>query len=97
MLEKIDLSEEIVKHFAKTKQMIEQALQDPDAKAGEKASAVRTLNDLLSQLVRLQADIYNINRLRAQEFALIESLQVLPEDTKEHFFRLYEEKLSEFS
>ena len=61
---------------------------------GEALSKPGSHEVALAQLTRMQAEIYNIDRIRALENALIESLAHLPEDTKEEFFRVYEQKLS---
>ena len=94
MIEQLDLSTEIITHFASVKDIFQDAIDGADTTTSQKASAAKVINELLSQLTRMQAEIFNIDRVRAMENALIESLASLPETTKEDFFRVYEEKLA---
>jgi len=94
MIEQLNLSDELIKHFAAVKAQMDTALDSPDSTPTQIAAAAKVINDLLGQLIRMQTEVYNIDRIRAMEHALVESIQILPEATKEEFFRIYENQLS---
>lgn len=65
-------------------------LEDFDASASQKAATVAQVAKALSQLASLQNEVYTSERLKRVERTLIETLNTLPPEAQQDFFKNYE-------
>jgi hypothetical protein len=89
-LKSVNLESELLKQYKKVLNLQEDALSDEDVPANQKAQVAAQVAAVLRDLIKLQEDLSLATTLRLMEEALIESLQLLPEEAKESYFSTYE-------
>lgn len=88
-LQDLDLARELVLQVLALQQMQQKALEDGDTPVNQLAQAANSLSAALTNLVKLQADVYSSERFKKIEQVLIDTLQVLPTETQETFITAY--------
>lgn len=92
-LKDLDLAKELVLQVLALQAMQQRALEDDDTPVNQLAQAANSLSAALTNLVKLQTDVYNSERFKRVEQILIETLQALPAAQQEAFLGKYEEML----
>ena len=87
----MDLLDELKSHFENLKYTLSEVLNDPDESPSQKASLASAINNCLAQMIKMEKELYNINRVKAMEDSLVRAIDTLPEDAKERFLTHYEE------
>lgn len=91
-LQDLNLDGELAEQLASAKALIRSAEFDETVPLSQKAQTINVINTLLSGIVRMQAEVKNIQEITKLETALVDTLKEFPE-VKEHFLSLYEGKL----
>lgn len=91
-LQDLNLDGELAEQLASAKALIRSAEFDDTVPLSQKAQTINVINTLLSGIVRMQAEVKNIQEITKLETALVDTLKEFPE-VKEHFLSLYEGKL----
>lgn len=86
----IDLEQELVSQLALTKRFLEQIIDDSDVPANQRSQAINSCTTILTNLCRVQIDLYNAERVKALESALVKTLKTLDKPAQEEFFKRYE-------
>jgi hypothetical protein len=93
-LNDLDVEQEILVQLATAKLLQEETLRDDKVPANQKAQTVATVTAILRQLTNIQTDMYNAERLKEVEAAMIAALQTAPIEVKDAFFERYERLLT---
>ena len=86
----LNLEEELVSQYRKTKGLMDEVLSDMDTPANQKAQVCNAVVSTLGQLVKLQEDLRKEQTLKVMESCLVEAIKTLPEPVKNEFFAEYE-------
>lgn len=89
-LASVNLEQELVDQYRKTKQLMDDVLDDENTPANQKAQVANSVVGTLSQLSKLQEDLRKFETVKVMEAVLTESIKRLPEDVKAAFFEEYE-------
>jgi hydroxypyruvate isomerase len=85
--QELDLHQELLKQYAKAKQMLQDA-ESSDEPLNYRVQALNAISSIISQLVKLQADLYQMEEIKKVEGALVETLKAMPE-VREAFLSKY--------
>jgi hypothetical protein len=91
-LESIDLGQELADNLTAARQLRLDISYD-DTPANQKAQVMNTITTILTNLVKLQMDLYNAQRLKDLESVLIDVMKTQPESLQTAFFDAYEARL----
>jgi hypothetical protein len=94
-LGEIDLEEELLLQFARTKSLFEAVVEDDKTPANQRAQVANSCSAILEQLVKMEAKLYSSERVKALEQVLVRALKTLPEAQQVAFFERYERALDE--
>ena len=86
----LNLEGEIVMQYHRAKALMAKVLEQADTPANQKAQVANSCASVLDQLIKMQARLYDAERVKAMEMALIKSLKTLPTETQVLFFDTYE-------
>jgi len=89
----MDLESELLLQYHQTKALLAAVISEDDTPANQKAQLVNTCSSILNQITKSQTDLYNGERLKIMEQALINALKGVPDDVSEKFFSNYEREL----
>lgn len=86
----LNLERELVMQLVVVQNLQNETLADPGVPANQKAQTVNSAAATLQTLAKMQTEVYNSERLKRMEQALIETLQALPTEAQEAFLTAYE-------
>ncbi len=89
-VKELNLEDELLQQYAKTKRLMDDALGDEDVPPNQKAQVANSVVGTLGQLVKLQEDLKLQEALKLMESILIDVIKTLPKDKKDEFFADYE-------
>lgn len=92
-LSDMDLEEELLLQFARTKGLYDTVGKDEKVPANQRAQVANSCTAILEQLIKMQKLLYGAERIKALEQTLIRVLKAFPEDLQAKFFELYERAL----
>lgn len=85
--DEVDLDEELAKQLAEAIAFRDTLLLNKEAyNPKDVTDAIKTVNTLLSQLVKLREQVQNMDRMRRFEEAVVEAVKELPKEAKDRFF-----------
>lgn len=90
-LANVNLEEECMAMFRSTRELLNMVLLDDVTPVNQKAQVANSCSSNLAQLVKLQLDLYNSERVKALEHAIKETLKTLPTESQLKFFDEYEQ------
>lgn len=97
-LKDLDLEQELLQQFNLTKKLLAEVLEDAEVPANQKAQVVNSCTSILKELTQTQTELYNAERLKKMESALIQCLKTLDKEAQQEFLLGYghilEEQLS---
>lgn len=82
----IDLQEELVNQYRKSKKLYDDVLTDPDVQANQKAQLANSLVAILAQMKKMQDDLMRDRTMQAVEAVLIDSIKTLPQEVRDAFY-----------
>jgi hypothetical protein len=91
-LKDLDLDQELWQQFARAKLLYKEARKDKSLLPNQKAVVLNTISAILSNVVKMQESLHNVQRLKGIEAALIDTLKKFP-DIKEAFLQAYGKEL----
>lgn len=90
-LKDIDLERELVLQLMATQELQREVLQREDTPANQLAQVSNAVQAALTNLVKMQGEVYRSERLKRIESALVDTLKAhLPHDAQVTFFAAYE-------
>ena len=92
-LKDIDLNRELVLQYMQVKSLQSSVMDDDGTPANQKAQVANSCASTLSQLTKMQAELFDAERLKTVEQILIRTLQKFPE-MSEAFLVEYEDALN---
>lgn len=92
-LKDLNLARELVLQVQALQALQQRVIEDLDTPVNQVAQVANSLSSALVNLVKLQVDVYNSERLKKIEADLVECLQTLPMETQTAFFEKYEAAL----
>lgn len=90
----INFTEELGLQYRQGKTLLYSIQSDIDTPANQKAQVFNATSVMLEKIIRLQADVFNQERLKRYEVAFLKVLESLPEESRAIFFDLYGEFLN---
>lgn len=91
-INQIDHKRELAVQFSLAKQAYALVQDDTETPLNQKAQALNTITSILTNIVKLQDAVYSVERMKALEETLIETLQGFP-DIKQAFLDEYKRRL----
>ena len=88
----INLESELLAQYNKAKKLLHDAEYDEEVPLNQKAQVVNSATAILGALIKNQAELYNLERIKKIESVLLRTLQAFPE-MQEVFLRDYEQAL----
>lgn len=88
-LNDLDLDKELLDQYKNAKMILEDILHAEDIAANQKAQVINTISSILQNIIKLQQDLHNVERLKLIENILIDTLQK-HETLKEAFLADYQ-------
>ncbi len=82
----IDLQEELVSQYRKSRKLYDDVLTDPDVQANQKAQLANSLVAILAQMKKMQDDLMRDRTMQAIEAVLIDSIKTLPQEVRDAFY-----------
>lgn len=96
-LSDLDLEEEVLLQFARTKGLYDDVIKDIGTPANQRAQVANSCTAILDQLIKMQKALYSAERVKALEGALIRTLKEVSEEVQARFFEIYERALASTS
>jgi len=93
-LASLNIEQEIITQLQTAKILQTGVLDDPTIPANQRAQTVNTVSNILTQLVKTQTDLYNAERIKELEAAIVQAMKGAPTEVKDHFFDRYERLLA---
>jgi len=86
----LDLERALMLQYHRTQALLAKTLDaGADVPANQKAQVANSCAAVLQQIVKMQAELYNAERLKAIESVLIKVLKTLPKEAQELFVETY--------
>ena len=89
-LDDLDLDAELYQTYAKAKNFLSTVEYNEEIPPNQVSQVINTITAILKEIVRLQTDLHNAERVKKLEQAMITALKVTPKETQELFFEEYE-------
>ena len=93
-LSQMNIEQEILVQLATAKDLQTTTLNDRDVPANQKAQTINAVAAILKELVKMQNDLYNAERIKELESAMIQALKDAPDEVKDRFFERYERMIA---
>ena len=90
----LNVESEIMVQLATAKALQVETLTEKDTPANQKAQTINAVGAILRDLVRMQTELYNAERIKEVEAAVIDCMRLAPDDVKDKFFERYERLLT---
>lgn len=94
-LAEVDLEEELVLQFQQGKALFNSVIADQNVPTNQRAQVANSCTALLEHLTKLQDSLFNSERIKALELALVRAIRDLPEAQQLAFFTNYEKIYAE--
>lgn len=89
LADSLNLETEILCQYNEARRLIHTATYDDETPINQKAQAINSATAVLSALIKSQAELYSLERVKKIEATLLEVLKNFP-DMQEEFMRAYE-------
>ena len=84
----IEIQKELAEHYERIKNLAEEAANDENQSFSSRSAAMKSLTEVIKELVKTQAEVVNMARLMAIESAIIETANLcLDAEGKEQLIR----------
>jgi hypothetical protein len=93
-LKNLDLAEELGMQYRDGMTLLASVREDKDTPANQRAQVFNSVGAMLEKIIKLQKIVYDAERLKRMEAAILKTLKELPDDKKRLFFDLYGEYLT---
>lgn len=85
----LNLAEELSLQFRQASALMNETRGDKSIPTNQKAQILNTARGMLSDIVRQQADVYSMERLKKFEVAFVKAANAMEAEPREVFFELY--------
>jgi hypothetical protein len=93
-LAELDLDHELLEQYKNAKDLLDDIKDDTSIPPNQKAQTINSISSILSNIIKTQSELHNVERLKMLENTLIETLQKAEfEKLKESFLQAYEKAL----
>lgn len=89
-LKGLNLDTELFNNYRDAKDFLETVLHDSSIAPNQVAQTFNTLTAILKEIVKSQTEVYNAERVKLLEQAMILALKNVPEDAQNLFFTEFE-------
>lgn len=92
-LKQLNLDGELLTNYEAAKSYLEEIRYDSEVMPNQVAQVMNTINSILKEIVKMQTELYDAERVKKMELALIETMKAQTADVQRMFFELYEQNL----
>lgn len=90
-LKDLDMEQELLQQYNLTKKFLSTVIDDHEVPANQKAQVINSCTSILKELTATQTNLYNAERLKKLESAVIQCLKLVPKEAQELFMQAYED------
>ena len=89
-LKSLDLDAELYNAYAKAKNYLADVQSDDRVPPNQLAQLMNTISAILNEIVKMQTDLYNAERVKKLEAAMIQAIKLAPPESQQAFLEQYE-------
>lgn len=94
-LKNLNLDAELYNAYAKAKNYLADVQSDEGIPPNQLAQLMNTISAILKEIVKMQTDLYNAERVKRLEAAMIQAIKLAPPESQQTFLEEYEKILAE--
>ena len=94
-LKSLDLDAELYNSYAKAKNYLAEVQADGEVPPNQLAQLMNTITTILKEIVKMQTDLYNAERVKKLEAAMIQAIKLAPSESQQAFLEEYAKILAE--
>lgn len=94
-LSRLDLAEELGLQYRGAMVLLDSVQDDADIPANQRAQVLNSVRTTLGEIIKQQKIVYNAERMKRLEAAILKVLQQMPPESTRIFFDLYAEFLAQ--
>jgi uncharacterized protein (UPF0147 family) len=88
-LQELNIEDALLTQYNNASELLAQVLHDEGTPANQRAQCINAVSTILVQITKSQSDLYNAERVKKLELAMIEAIKTLSKETQEVFFTSY--------
>ena len=94
-LKNLDLDAELYNAYAKAKNYLADVQSNDQVPANQLAQLMNTISAILKEIVKMQTELHNAERVKKLEAAMIQAIKLAPLESQQAFLVQYEAILKE--
>ena len=94
-LKNLDLDAELYNAYAKAKNYLADVQSDEQVPPNQLAQLMNTISAILKEIVKMQTELHNAERVKKLEAAMIQAIKLAPLESQDAFFKEYSAILKE--
>ena len=94
-LKSLDLDAELYNAYAKAKNYLADVQSDDQVPANQVSQVFNTISAILKEIVKMQTELHNAERVKKLEAAMIQAIKLAPLESQQAFLVQYEAILKE--
>ena len=94
-LKNLDLDAELYNAYAKAKNYLADVQSDESIPPNQLAQLMNTISAILKEIVKMQTELHNAERVKKLEAAMIQAIKLAPLESQQAFLEEYEAILRE--
>ena len=94
-LKSLDLDAELYNAYAKAKNYLADVQSDDQVPTNQVAQVFNTISAILKEIVKMQTELHNAERVKKLEAAMIQAIKLAPLESQQAFLVQYEAILKE--
>ena len=92
----LNLDSELYSMYARAKNYLDDLqMGDDNTPANQVAQVMNTITAILKEIVKMQTDLYNAERVKKLEAAMVDAIKLAPKESQAAFFEEYSAILKE--
>lgn len=92
-LKDLNLEDALLAQYNNATKLLTDVLQDSEVPANQRAQCINSVTAILASITKSQESLYNAERVKKLELALVTTLKTLSKEAQEVFFNAYETEL----
>lgn len=93
-LKQLNLDGELLANYEAAKSYLEEIRYDSEVMPNQVAQVMNTINSILKEIVKMQTELYDAERVKKIEAAVISVMKRQPKEVQDRFFDEYESTLN---
>ena len=89
-LKNLDLDAELYNAYAKAKNYLADVQSDEQVPPNQLAQLMNTISAILKEIVKMQTELHNAERVKKLEAAMIQAIKLAPLESQQAFLEQYE-------